>query len=93
MSHWIHLSKVPETDLWDVAATRMTVEATLTWVNVKMSAAKEELGVRPLVHHGKFLQKAFKAQFEPLSKEEHASEQISEVGTYKQCQQLHIPLP
>lgn len=43
MSHWIRLSKVPDADLWDVVATRMTGGA-LTWINAKLRAV-EELGV------------------------------------------------
>ena len=69
MSHWIPLSKVPEDGLWDVVATRMSGGA-LTWINARMSAT-EELGVRPWVSW-KALEKALKAQFEPLSKEERA---------------------
>ena len=42
----------------------------LTWINARMSAA-EELGVRPWVSWQAF-EKALKAQFEPLSKEERA---------------------
>ena len=40
MSRWIRLSKVPEADLWDVVATRMSGGA-LTWINARMSPAEE----------------------------------------------------
>ena len=73
MSHWIRLSKVLEDDLWDVVASRMSRGA-LTWINAKMSVA-DEWGVRPWVSWQAF-KKALKAQFEPLSKEERAREQI-----------------
>ena len=85
---WICLSKVPEADLWDVVATRMSRGA-LTWINARMSAA-EELGVRPWVSWKAF-EEALKAQFEPLSKEECAREQIRKlvqignVNTYIYC--------
>ena len=46
----------------------------LTWINARMSAV-EELGVRPWVSWQAF-EKALKAQFEPLLKEERAREQI-----------------
>ena len=71
MSHWIRLSKVPEVDLWDVVATRMS-RGVLTWINARMSVANE-LGVRPWVSWQAFA-KALKAQFEPLPKEERARE-------------------
>ena len=69
MSHWIPLSKVPEDGLWDVVVTRMSRGA-LTRINARMSTT-EELGVRPWVSWQAF-EKALKAQFEPLSKEERA---------------------
>ena len=40
MSHWIRLSKVLESDLWDVVATRMTW-GVLTWINNKLCVAEE----------------------------------------------------
>ena len=73
MSCWIHLSKVPKDNLWDVVATRMSGGA-LTRVNTRMSIAKE-LGDRPWMSWQAF-EKVLKAQFEPLSKEERAREQI-----------------
>ena len=88
MSHWIHLSKVPEADLWDLVATRMS-RGVLTWINARMSVA-EKLGVRPWVSWQAF-EKALKAQFEPLSKEERARKQIwklvqsGNVNTYIYC--------
>ena len=62
----------------------------LTWINSRMSIV-EELGVRPWVSWQAF-EKALKAQFEPLSKEECAREQIPEVGADKECQYLYLPL-
>ena len=73
MSHWIRLSKVPETDLWDVVATQMFGGA-LTWINVKWHAM-EELDVQPWPTLQVFA-KALKGQFEPLLKEERVREQI-----------------
>lgn len=35
MSHWIHLSKVPDADLWDVVAARMA-RGVLTYINAKL---------------------------------------------------------
>ena len=58
MSHWIHLSKVLEDDLWDVVAIRMSGGGH-TWINARMSVA-EELGVRPWVSWQAF-EKALKA--------------------------------
>ena len=45
----------------------------LAWINTKMSAT-DELGIRPWVSWQAF-EKALKAQFEPLSKEEQTREQ------------------
>ena len=45
MSCWIRLSKVLESDLWDVVATGMTGGA-LTWMNGKFRVVKE-LHVQP----------------------------------------------
>ena len=73
MSYWIRLSKVPENDLWDVVATRIT-RGVLTMINAKLRTAKE-LGVQPWPTWQVFA-KALKAQFEPLLKEERAREQI-----------------
>ena len=73
MSRWIHLSKVPNNDLWAVVATRMSGGA-LTWMNTKLNVAKQ-WGGGPLPEWQAFVT-ALKAQFEPLSREERAREQI-----------------
>ena len=46
----------------------------LTWINAKLRATTE-LGVQPWPTW-QLIAKVLKAQFEPLSKEEHAREQI-----------------
>ena len=45
ISCWIHLSKVPEIDQWDVLATHM-IGGALTLINAKLRVV-EELGVQP----------------------------------------------
>ena len=77
MSYWIHLSKVLDSDLWDVLATRMSGEA-LTWMNTKLNA-KKPLGSVPWPEWQAFV-RAFKAQFEPMSREERAHEQIRKLN-------------
>ena len=53
------------------------IRGALTWINARMSIA-EGLGVWPWVSWQAF-EKALKAQFEPVSKEEGAREQIQKL--------------
>ena len=73
MLHWIRLSNVLDDDFRDVVATWMARGA-LTWINARMSVA-QALGVCPWLSWQAF-EKALKAKFEPLLKEECAREQI-----------------
>ena len=71
MAHWVKLSRIPQDDLWDVIATRMTGGAA-TWINAKLRDA-EVGGNQPWTDWNEF-RKELLTQFEPLSKEEHACE-------------------
>ena len=71
------LSKILDNEFWDVVATKMSSGA-LTWMNTKLNAA-EQWGGEPWPEWQAFVT-ALKAQFEPLSREEHAHEQIRKLS-------------
>ena len=77
MSHWIHLSKVLDSDLWDVVATMMS-GGDLTWMDTKLNTI-EQCGSTPWPEWQAFVT-ALKAQFEPLSREKRACEQIQKLS-------------
>lgn len=65
--------RISQADLWDITATRMSSGA-LTWMNAKIRDA-EDAGRPPWNDWAAFRHDVL-AQFEPLSKEERAREQI-----------------
>ena len=73
MARWLKLSRIPQGDLWDVIATRMTGGAA-TWNNAKLRDA-ELSGGEPWADWNGFKRELL-AQFESLSKEERAREQL-----------------
>ncbi len=73
MSRWLRLSRVNDTDRWDVVATRMSGGA-VTWMNWKLWEADRERTV-PWTGWEEFCTELL-AQFEPSSKQERARDQL-----------------
>lgn len=65
--------RISEEDLWDITATRMSSGA-LTWMNARIRDA--EIACRPPWNSWEDFRHDVLAQFEPLTKEERAREQI-----------------